>query len=199
MILAGVAGAGKSHISDKLSAFASLLLGDDDYPYDSPEAILKRNTDNLNSDFAKTVANLENCTTSPPTQSSNSVKNRVRTLAYSGAAAGVAKGHTIHHALGFSKQLSSDILNGILDLPPLKSSDALELFWKYTKVLILDEFYFCDAAFLYIISQRLCQITKRFDKPFGGLFVLFIGDPQQIKALSGEPLYKYNYFLPRLR
>lgn len=193
MILTGVAGAGKSYVSDKFSSFASLLLNDTDHPYDSPEASLARQSEQLSSQFSRTVSNLHSDNSF---NSSQVIKNRVRTVAYSGAAAGVAKGFTIHHALGFSQKLSSDVLSGITELPPLKNNAALEEFWKYTKVLIIDEIYFCGAAFLYLVSQRLCQITRRFDKPFGGLFVLFIGDPQQIKPISGEPLYKYNYFYP---
>lgn len=118
-------------------------------------------------------------------------------VAYSGAAAGVVGGHTIHRALGLTrKQLTADVRNGILDLPNFGSNPALTSFWEHIKVLALDEVYFCDAAFIYIIHQRLCQLKKRFDVPFGGLFLVMLGDPQQIKALSGEPLYKYIYYYP---
>lgn len=210
MVITGVAGSGKSFVSNKFATFASLLLRDNDYPYDSSEATLQRESMNLDSSFSRTVADLnsaENGTTTTNgtsgggdnrgTFQGHAFKKRVHTVAYSGAAAGVAGGYTIHHALGLTRtQLSSsDVARGITDLP-LYQNTALDIFWQDIKAIVIDEVYFCDAAFLNIIHQRLCQIKKTHDKQFGGLFVLLIGDPQQIKALRGEPLYKYNYFYP---
>ena len=194
MTITGVAGSGKSFVSSKFAIFASLLLDDQDYAYDSPEAVLIRESEHLQSDFAKSVMSLEKAVVlssdDPQHQKSSegftaSRKKRVHTLAYSGAAAGVLGGFTIHHALGLNRnQLSADVARGILDLPMYKSS-SLDSFWEGIKAIVIDEIYFCDASFLNVIHQRLCQI-KQSTKPFGGLFVLVLGDPQQIKALSGD-------------
>lgn len=106
------------------------------------------------------------------------IKTKVQTLAYSGAAAGVVGGFTIHSAIGFTIGVSADIRKGVSDLPPLGNVKDVESLWRHIKCVVLDEVYFIDAAFLNVIHQRLCEITK-VNKPFGGLFVIFSGDPTQ--------------------
>ncbi|GFU16293.1 ATP-dependent DNA helicase [Trichonephila clavipes] len=108
--------------------------------------------------------------------------NAFITYASTGNAAVVIDGMAVHTALKIS----------LSKLLPLSTEVAQQYraFFKYVKVLIVDEISMIGAELLAQIDSRLKQITGNFDTNFGGLDVILIGDLRQIPPVRATPIYK---------
>lgn len=123
---------------------------------------------------------------------------RAPAVAFTGAAAGVIVGRTIHRAFGFSLgELTAKIMKGEEKIKPLSPKKRNELFalFRESKILIIDEIYAVDTTLLNIINLRLQHIFNN-SNLFGGLAVLLVGDPRQIIPVAGRALFYINKFLP---
>ena len=114
--------------------------------------------------------------------------NVVRFVAPSGiAASNLAKGSTIHHALGLPVfDGDSDILQCESDKAKLHRSCKL---FEGRKVLIVDEVSMVGCRMLRDIHSRLCEIMQCQDKPFGGKCVLLMGDFVQLASVGQTELF----------
>ena len=86
----------------------------------------------------------------------------------------LAKGSTIHHALGLA------VSDGDSDMRHCESHKAklhrLRKLFKGCKVLIVDEISMVGCRMLRDIHSRLCEIMQCQDKPFGGMCVVLMVD-----------------------
>ena len=62
-----------------------------------------------------------------------------------------------------------------------KTKDKKREILKNMMILIIDEFSMVGSDDLYIIHIRLQEIKEVYDKPFGGVSLLFFGDPMQLR------------------
>ena len=62
-----------------------------------------------------------------------------------------------------------------------KAKDKKREILKNMIILIIDEFSMVGSDDLYIIHIRLQEIKEVYDKPFGGVSLLFFGDPMQLR------------------
>ena len=114
--------------------------------------------------------------------------------AFTGVAAGnsTAGGRTLCSLLG----LGRDIPSCYKDIPLNRVQTLRDRFklddtgGKQVRLLLLDEVSFIDARLLGHMDQRLRQITGQHTLPFGGLFVIALGDFFQIPPVGGSSLYK---------
>ena len=94
------------------------------------------------------------------------------------AASNLAKGSTIHHALGLA------IFDGDSDTVQCESGKAkfhrLRKLFEGCKVLIVDEISMVGCRMLRDIHSRLCEIMQCENKPFGGMCVVLMGDFVQL-------------------
>ena len=109
--------------------------------------------------------------------------NIVRFVAPSGiAASNLAKGSTIHHALGLV------VFDGDGDTVQCESGKAklhrLRKPFEGCKVLIVDEVSMVGCRMLRDIHSRLCEIMQWEDKPFGGMCVVLMGDFVQLTPVG---------------
>ena len=114
--------------------------------------------------------------------------NVVRFVAPSGiAASNLARGSTIHHALGLA------VFDGDSDTLQCESDKAkLHRFRKLfegCKVLIVDEVSMVGCRMLRDIHSRLCEIMQCQDKPFGGMSVVLMGDFVQLTPVGQTELF----------
>ena len=114
--------------------------------------------------------------------------NVVRFVAPSGiAASNLAKGSTIHHALGLG------IFDGDSETTQFESDTAnlhrLRKFFEGHKVLIVDEVSMVGCRMLQDIHSRLCEIMQCQDTPSGGMFVVLMGDFVQLTLVGQTKLF----------
>lgn len=199
MNMSGIPCAGKTWVSYCLKKYAPrLLLPENAAPYYSDDAATLRARDDVatSGDDQDVLAKVADLLPSRDTESRNSLSGngvfgRAVSLAYTGAAAGVASGYTCHKALGLDIHLHKDVTEGSHELPQPSGPQLQNLrdLWRGTKLLIFDEVYCNDAAFMYLFHQRLCHIFQTpLTTAFGGLAVIFSGDPRQIQYYKGFPL-----------
>ena len=112
----------------------------------------------------------------------------MRFVAPSGiAASNLAKGSTIHHALGLA------VCDGDSDIVQCESGKAklhrLRELFESCKVLIVDEVSMVGCRMLRDIHSRLCEIMQCQDKPFGGMCVVLTGDFVQLTPVGQTELF----------
>ena len=101
----------------------------------------------------------------------------VYVLAFTGKAAHNIKGYTIHHAFHLRPGASNKITFALLK----------EL--EHLSVLIIDEFSMISLKMLQTISSTIQQAKKDFNRPFGGVHVVFFGDPYQLPPVQGRSVF----------
>lgn len=111
-------------------------------------------------------------------------------FAFSGAAAGIIKGFTLHHGFSFSVTLNKRVRNGEIPLPELTESARSKLLdsWSSVKFIIVDEVYMLKVEWLSLIDEKLRQIFNS-NIPFAGIPILLSGDPRQIVPVDGKPIF----------
>ncbi len=112
----------------------------------------------------------------------------VAKTAPTGGSAFYIHGYTWHSTLaksGFAKTTHKTILKPATILSLQKQLECVQVF-------ILDEVSLLCLEDLWDISFRLCHSQGVFDKPFGGLHVIFAGDFHQMKCMSGTPIVTHS-------
>ena len=111
----------------------------------------------------------------------NPEKPKVVVCAPTGTAAANIDGMTLHSAfnLGFG--------NRFLSLGD-KSRDQKRTLFENLRVLIVDEFSMVKADFLYILHLRLQELLQN-DLTFGGIMVIFVGDPMQLPPVMAKWIF----------
>lgn len=111
-------------------------------------------------------------------------------IASTGNASGnLPNGRTIHNGLAIPCEQTNDkYCPKLLDDKLCKLQKRIKQ--KTVALLIIDEVSCVTAAMLAHIDQRLQQIMSCYDKPFGGLSVLAMGDMFQLPPVKGQPIYK---------
>ena len=105
----------------------------------------------------------------------------VTKLAFSGIAAGVIHGYTIHGFFKLDITGKSSLQNGTVDATALRKTD----------VIICDEFSMIDCKIFQTI-EHLCERFSTKDgryKPWGGRHVLLFGDPAQLPPVSNTDIF----------
>jgi PIF1-like helicase len=111
--------------------------------------------------------------------------------ATTGIAAKLIQGSTIDSRCHFRKCAGSNSDNDLDDLDDLNYtpiSGYVENRWTHCRFLIIDEVSMLGCRKLFRISQTLRRL-KNCTLPFGGLFVLFSGDFQQLKPVKDTCLF----------
>ncbi|RXW14796.1 hypothetical protein EST38_g11058 [Candolleomyces aberdarensis] len=103
-------------------------------------------------------------------------------LAPTGTAAALIGGTTYHSFLGFQagRGGNTDSLSSI--------GDVIERF-RGVGYLLMDEILMVSAINNCRISARCCKALGVYDKPYGGLNVIYAGDFAQLPPVRGLPLY----------
>lgn len=103
--------------------------------------------------------------------------------ATTGAAAEQINGNTINSALGLGKNCD--------DLKPMSAQvrDLLRVRYRNLKYIILDEVSMLSYKHLCNISERLKEITGRYDFEYGNISVLFFGDLYQLPPVFGSYVF----------
>jgi hypothetical protein len=106
-------------------------------------------------------------------------KRMIVVTALTGVAATLINGETTHSAakLNCKKLLPEHILE-----------------WKKTRLVIIDEISFGDAAFLTKLHTQLQALKEAHGKKFGNLHIIFTGDFCQLEPVKGHPLYYETNF-----
>ena len=99
-------------------------------------------------------------------------------LAPTGMAASNIEGQTLHTALKMSFGNKYESLSD-------KSRDIIRDKYKNVKVIIIDEFSMMKSDQLYYIHLCLQEIMQN-DSVFGGISLLLLGDPMQLKPIQGS-------------
>lgn len=112
----------------------------------------------------------------------NGICNAYITCTSTGKVAVTIDGITVHTALKIF----------LSNLHQLHTKDVHQYraLFKYVKVLIIDEISMIDAELLARIDARLKQITSNYNKHFGGLDMILIGDLRQLPPVRATPIYK---------
>ena len=98
--------------------------------------------------------------------------------AVSGTASANISGQTIHSTL------SLDFSGTFMSMGD-KKKDQLRTILTNLMFLIIDEFSMVKSDYIFLIHTRLQEIKQVYDKPFGGVCVLFFGDPMQLRPVKG--------------
>ena len=96
--------------------------------------------------------------------------------AFTGAAASLIEGMTLHSAFGF------DFGNKHYSLSD-KIRDARKNILKNLKMIIIDEISMVKADMLYQLDLRLQEIKERIGVPFGGISIICFGDILQLQPV----------------
>lgn len=97
-----------------------------------------------------------------------------------GSSASLFGGNTIHSE-AFLNGKESNIKNELRDR------------WKQVKLLIIDEISFFTMESLCKLDRRLKNILGVFDKPYGGMSIVFSGDFHQLKPVINSSMDKVLY------
>ena len=109
----------------------------------------------------------------------DSTKPRVLLCAFTGKAASLINGITVHSAFGFvpdrTKQKKHRILSD-------KRMAEFRHYMSDLKLIIIDEISLVGADMLYQIHMRLCDIMQKDPRkhPFAGIGMVFVGDLMQL-------------------
>lgn len=109
--------------------------------------------------------------------------------AMTGVAADLIRGSTLHKALGLQLAPSYD--------DTLKSATWKQAIWQKLQVLIVDEISMLDGVLLDWIEQ-IGRILRNNESPFGGLRLVFCGDPLQLGPVKAKKLFFEAYCFERL-
>ena len=104
-------------------------------------------------------------------------------VAPTGVAAANISGATLH------SMFSINFGDGYESLSD-KTRDKKRHQFHNTKFLIFDEMSMIDADNLYKISQRMKEITMKYNEPFGGLCVLMFGDLLQLRPVCSRYIFE---------
>lgn len=109
---------------------------------------------------------------------------KVLLTAFSGKAATIIKGTTLHTAFA----LPVNQFGG--ELPTLSNDIANTIRVKLVnlKLLIIDEISMVGTKILHWLHQRLIQITVR-NLPFGGISVIVVGDLHQLPPVGDKKVF----------
>lgn len=189
--LIGVPGSGKSTIISKIKQWVEIRIPLNCYPHGSikNKIIDHVKSSNENEGFKYSIYEL--LSNMRPSKFGKSPS-----VAYSGAAAGVINGYTIHKALGFRRgELNYNVLSGKERLVRLSSKrrQTLKEHFKNAKILIIDEVYSINAVFFQIMNERMKDIFET-NEFFGGLFVIIVGDARQIIPVVGKGLFSLQKY-----
>ena len=102
--------------------------------------------------------------------------------AFTGAAASLIDGMTLHSAFGFSFENKHYSLSD-------RTRDARRNIMKNLKMIIIDEISMVKADMLYQLDLRLQEITQRTGVPFGGISIFFFGDILQLQPVCGKFIF----------
>ena len=112
----------------------------------------------------------------------------VAVTALTGCAAFLIGGQTVHSWSGI----------GTGELPPLslvekvKKSKKIKN-WYRTKILIIDEISMMSSELFHKLN-KIGQIIRKNDKPFGGIQLITVGDFHQLKPVKGEYVFTDTLF-----
>ncbi|KAG9518372.1 hypothetical protein KCU93_g8448, partial [Aureobasidium melanogenum] len=113
---------------------------------------------------------------------SNHQGTPVTKVAPTGVAARNIKSSTIHEAFNIG-------IHGYIALDATALGD-LQSKLSGVKVIVIDEKSMVDVRLLTWVDQRCREFTSVFDKSFGGLSVLLVGDFYQLEPFSSNSLFK---------
>ena len=102
--------------------------------------------------------------------------------AFTGAAASLIDGMTLHSAFGF------DFGNKFYSLSD-KVRDARKNILKNLRVIIIDEISMVKADMLYQLDLRLQEIKEKTRVPFGGVSLFCFGDIMQLQPVCGKFIF----------
>ena len=102
--------------------------------------------------------------------------------AFTGTAASIINGQTLHNAFSFS------FGNEYFSLSD-KTRDARRRSLKNLKIVIIDEFSMVKADMLYQLDLRLKELKETPDVPFGGVAVFLFGDLLQLKPTAARYIF----------
>ena len=103
--------------------------------------------------------------------------------AFTGTAASIIQGQTLHNAFSFSFGNDFYSLND-------KARDERRSILKNLKVLIIDEFSMVKSDMLYQLDLRLKELMERHDVPFGGVAIFLFGDLLQLRPTAAHYIYE---------
>ena len=119
---------------------------------------------------------------------------RVQAAAITGKAVSLFGAPTVHGMFRWSHYDKS--LYGVPPPTSVKKITELQTFYENIDVFVIDEVNAMSAAMLAQLDQTMTKIfntkLKRIDRtllPFGGVKVIFLGDPAQLCPVIGEPIY----------
>ena len=102
--------------------------------------------------------------------------------AFTGAAASLIEGMTLHSAFGF------DFGNKHYSLSD-KIRDARRNILKNLKLIIIDEISMVKADMLYQLDLRMQEIKEKIGVPFGGISIFCFGDILQLQPVCGKFIF----------
>ena len=102
--------------------------------------------------------------------------------AFTGTAASLIDGMTLHSAFGFSFENKHYSLSD-------KARDAKKILVRNLKMIIIDEISMVKADMLYQLDLRLQEIKEIMGVPFGGISLFFFGDILQLKPVCGRYIF----------
>ena len=108
-------------------------------------------------------------------------KRMIVVTALSGVAATLLNGETLHSAAKLNcKSISIDHIQE----------------WKPSRLLIIDEISFANAADITNVDGKLQLLKETVRQKFGNLHIVFTGDFSQLEPVKGHPIYYETNFAP---
>ena len=102
--------------------------------------------------------------------------------AFTGTAASLIEGMTLHSAFSFSFENKHYSLSD-------KNRDAKRAALKNLKMIIIDEISMVKADMLYQLDLKLQEIREKVDVPFGGVAIFCFGDLLQLQPVAGRYIF----------
>lgn len=109
----------------------------------------------------------------------------VKCTAFTGKAAFLINGETLHHCLGIQPNV------GTKKYIPVNADklNTLRMSWQHVKVLLIDEVSLVGSSFLHFVDRRLQDIYGS-RKPFGGLHIICFGDFFQLAPVMDSLIFQ---------
>ena len=102
--------------------------------------------------------------------------------AFTGTAASLIEGNTLHHTFSFS------FGNEFYSLSD-KVRDERRIMLKNLVVLVIDEFSMVKADMLYQLDLRLKELKEEYNIPFGGVALFLFGDLLQLRPTAAKFIF----------
>ena len=102
--------------------------------------------------------------------------------AFTGTAASIIEGQTLHHAFSFS------FGNEFYSLSDKVRDDRRRLL-KNLKIVVIDEFSMVKSDMLYQLDLRLKELKEVYDQPFGGVSIFLFGDLLQLRPTAAKYIF----------